>query len=223
MAVLIFHTPRETVSLTYEALASMTVMGREAQRAGIRTEYLKEKDNNFGFWTLDMAIDYCIDHDFSHIFMGADDVKFPPQTLVTLVSDNKDVVGGVYPKRNLDPIIPAVQVRDESKFDDYLETGALVEVDYVSAHSMLIKRSVLEKMIKDYPELHHFSEDGKEHCSLFFPMIENQGTPKARVLMDDWSFSVRARKSGFSLWLDFSVQGKHLLPATYVGFPKSKK
>ena len=90
----------------------------------------------------------------SHMFVAADDVLYPVDSIVRLVNAEKDVISGIYRKSLLNEIQPANHCDGSvEKFVQRLKEGGVYETQFAAAHSMTIRREVFEKMIVDYPEL----------------------------------------------------------------------
>jgi hypothetical protein len=147
----------------------------------------------------------------THLFIAGDDVLYPPDTIVRLVNDNLDIVSGVYRKNVLAHLEPANHADSADQFVSRYREGGVYEAEFAAGHTMTIARHVIEKMISDYPEL-HYDHEGETHYGLFLPMIVDR-----QCYQDDWSFSIRARRSGFRIWTDFSCRLKHYC-GDFLGF-----
>jgi hypothetical protein len=139
----------------------------------------------------------------THIFMAADDVIYPNDVILRLVGDDKDVVAGIYRKNYVDRFEFANFDPEPEKILEHYHSRGVHPTTRCSHHSMTIKRAVIEKMVQDYPEL-QYEQGDQTHYGLFLPMIENK-----TAIQDDWAFSIRAVKSGFTLWNDWGCRLKH--------------
>jgi hypothetical protein len=146
------------------------------------------------------------DKSYTHLMFGSDDTKPPENIIVKLVNDDKDIVSGVYRIRNLKESRLAVYGNPDEPFDQWLSDGSLVERDFASSHGMLIKREVLEAIVKAHPELEFISENGEIVSSIFLPYID---PAIKKIYMDDWSICKRATELGFKCWIDCSVKLAH--------------
>ena len=84
---------------------------------------------------------------------------------------------------------------------------------------MLIKREVIEKMIKHYPETKYMpevfddaSQVGVEKHALFDTMIEN-----GRYLSEDYTFCRRWQNMGGKIYVDPSIVLDHVGTYTFKG------
>ncbi len=109
---------------------------------------------------------------FSHLLFIDSDIHFQPESIYKLVEADKDVISIPYPLKSMmwakgwkkiqDGLIKSADQLSKGcftypmKVEDYnnirMENG-IIEVTHSPTGCMLIKRSVLEKMIDKYPEL----------------------------------------------------------------------
>lgn len=186
-----------------EAMDSITVAAQAAVAAGFHVSIEKVRRGCPGFQNYGPVMAHFLESGDTHLFIAADDVIFPPDAIVRLVNNDKDIVSGIYRKNTVYELCPANYTQTWDEFAEKFKQGGLHETKFASAHSLTIKRHVIEKMMADYPELAYRQGDEK-HYALFLPMIED-----GICYQDDWSFSLRARRSGFTLWDDFSCRLKH--------------
>ena len=195
-----------------ESMDSLAVAMRAAEDAGIEIMVEKVRGGGPGFQNFGPIVAHTIAAGDTHFFNAADDVLYPPDTIIRLVNADKDVICGVYRKNSVAQLQPANYcLTSAEEFIRRLKEGGIYPTEFASAHTMTIKREVLEKMIADNPQLAY--KEGNETCyALSMPMIH-----EGFVLLDDWAFSLRARQSGFTLWDDFGCQLKHYC-AGFLGF-----
>jgi len=202
-----------------ESVDSLNVAIGVAQMAGFRIVIEKVRKGCPGFQNAGPVLAHFLKSKDTHLFLGADDVVYPPDTLVRLINADRDIVSGIYRKNRLDRIEPANLVESGEKFLACLHEGGIYETEFAAGHTMTIKRAVIEKMVADYPELEYDDKNGsgEVHYGLFLPIIESR-----QCYQDDWSFSIRARKSGFRIWNDFGVKLKHFC-GDFLGFEALEK
>lgn len=194
-----------------ECMDSLNTAIRVAQASGIQVMFEKVRGGCPGFQNAGPFMAHLLASGETHLFIAADDVLCPPDALIRLTAADKDVVSGIYRKNDLKGICPANYTESGEEFTERVRTGGLYETKFASGHTMTIKRHVIEKMTADYPEL-AYRQGEETHYGLFLPMIQD-GT----VYQDDWAFSIRARKSGFTLWDDYGCKLKHFC-ADFLGF-----
>lgn len=135
---------------------------------------------------------------FEYLFFLDDDVIPPPDTLPRLIQHNRDIVCGMYFRRQ-EPLYPVMMKEIEGKGTQWIAEFApnsLVEADLVGCGCMLIKRKVLE--IMDPPWF-------VWKCDPFrFPNV-----PQFERCSEDYDFCRKARKLGFKLYVDTSIKCLH--------------
>ena len=195
-----------------ESIDSLNLAIRTAQAEGFEVALEKIRGGCPGFQNYGPVMAHLLEHGETHLFVAADDVIYPPDVIVRLVNADKDIVAGIYRKNLLHEIQPANYGDGTPEtFLLRLKAGGLHQTEVGSAHSMTIKRKVIEKMCADYPDL-AYKEGENTYHALFLPMIHN-----GLCFQDDWAFSLRARRSGFTIWDDFDCRLKHFCSG-FLGF-----
>lgn len=136
----------------------------------------------------------------SHLFFMDSDVIVPPDTVLRLLSHDKDVVSGVYCRRSPPHGVP-VAIRNGQWLTQFRQ-NALEPVDYVGAGCLLIKRCVLEQMKPLAPGKHWF------HWRVD---LKGTGIPDNECLSEDFAFCSEVKKQlGVQVYLDTGVQARHV-------------
>jgi hypothetical protein len=132
-----------------------------------------------------------------YMFFLDDDIILPPDIIPRLMARNKDIVGGLYYRRQL-PAAPVMMKETEQGTQwicDY-QPGSLVEADLIGSGCLLVKRKVLEIMPPPWFEW---------KCDPFrWPDLK----PMERC-SEDYDFCRKARALGFKLYVDTSIQCHH--------------
>lgn len=150
----------------------------------------------------------------THLMFVDADIAFEPEEIVKLVLADKDIVGGLYPKKAL-PVSYVV-----NRIPNAAQEGNLVQVANLGTGFMLIKRAVIEKMIATMPELHYQDSIGLAEkyspfkFALFDTMIDE--TTK-EYLSEDYTFCKRWRDLGGDIWADLSIRLSHIGYYTFAG------
>lgn len=160
-----------------------------------------------------------LDSDGEYLLFIDADIQFRPEDVIAMMSFEKDLICGPYPKKHINwPIIvEAVKsgtedpVILEKLVGEYVFTpleesqmGMLAKVSEAGTGMMLIHRSVFDKMREKYPENRYLSDDsavvksGKERemHAYFRTSIEND-----RYLSEDYYFCHKWREMGGDVWL----------------------
>ena len=143
------------------------------------------------------------DPNWTHILWIDADLRFKPEYIHSMVIDDKDIIGGFYPKKGL-PIDFASSPAPGGE-----DTENLFETIYVATGFMLVKRAVIEKMVEHYrEELKFFYQgtDGAVH--LFHPIIDRES--EDLFLTEDYAFCKRARELGFRCYMSKRFELPHI-------------
>jgi hypothetical protein len=186
-----------------ESMDSLDLAIMYAQAKGIQIVLEKVRRGCPGFQNAGPMMAHMLAAGDTHLFIAADDILYPPDVIVRMVNADKDVVNGVYRKNTIYQLTPANYTETWDEFAEKFKAGGLYETKFACGHTMTIKRHVIEKMMADYPELAYKVGDETQYA-LFLPMILD-----GQCFQDDWSFSIRARQSGFTLWDDYGCKLKH--------------
>ena len=151
------------------------------------------------------AISEFLKTDCDYLFTLDDDISLPEEALVKLVDADKNLIGGFYRLKQ------AFDEDDDNAFavrwgeSGELKMDDIVEVQYVSSGCVLYKRSFIEDMVKQHPELHYKNNvDGEDRWALYQPFIY-----KEEYLSEDWAFCQRAKDKGYKIWLHGGVRCDH--------------
>ena len=184
-------------------------------------------------------------HDFletecTHLMFIDADIGFDPNSIPTMVDADKDIICGIYPKKEINWLkveqavkagVPPQELhRHTGSFVVNLVGGALnqegmlyepMEIENGGTGFMLIKREVFEKLSPLVPE---YANDMWRAVDEFKPKTikeffatsidEESGN---RLLSEDYHFCKIARKAGFKIWLAPWVSLEHNGTYTFSG------
>lgn len=166
---------------------------------------------------------------FDYLMMIDDDNPIPPDTLEKFLEDDKDIVSAPILGRNpnekgehplcsmyaREVIADGEPIKLYYPIEKWRDEGPLHQVDATGTGCILIKREVLETLIKVHKDgLFEFGDikfknkitvDGKEY--------------DRRTMSEDAEFSERAVAAGFEIWVDERVRPIHLTQQGYVQWP----
>ena len=121
-------------------------------------------------------------------FMFIDaDIRFRAEDILAMLVTEKDVIGGLYPKKSL-PISYVINVAPGTK----IENG-IFKVDTMGTGFMLFKRHVYEKLIKAHPECKYVDDVGlgKQFEPNMYSIFDTIIDEKGHYLSEDWTFCRR--------------------------------
>ena len=159
-------------------------------------------------------------NNFDYLFFVDDDNPIPHDTLQKFVEDDKDIVIAPILGRNPDAggnhNLCAFYAEEEQidgkplslyyPITKFRDEGPLHKIDAAGTGCMLIKRVVLETLVKEYPDGVFEFGDIKFEKPVFIKGQEY----KRRTMSEDCEFSERAVRAGFEIWLDERIRPIHL-------------
>lgn len=169
-----------------------------------------------------MAHDF-LNSDATHLMFIDADIGFNPYDIPKMVAADKDIICGVYPKKEINWVQVAEMVQKGVPPDQlHLHTGAFVinlahgeqsktgninepiEISNGGTGFMLIKRKVFEKLSETVPsytnDMYHAVDvvrKPKIIKEFFATSIDEESN---RLLSEDYHFCKIAREAGFTVW-----------------------
>jgi hypothetical protein len=228
-----FATPCYISAVSMNYVTSVYQLALHNQRFGLdailhmHSESLITRSRN------KMVIHFLRDPSLTHLFWIDSDISFTPQAVSRLLLADRDVVAGVYPLKTFNwPVdgMPAGTTREqfEDRYTDYafnpiiasgsrvgeaLDEDGFIEVAETATGFMCIKREVILRMMKHYPELNYVPDgppnnpDANLHFLLFDCMVDPDS---GRYLSEDYAFCRRWRDMGGKVWVDTLSRLVHL-------------
>lgn len=154
-------------------------------------------------------VQQCLAGGFDYLLMVDDDNPIEPNTLEKLMAHDKDIVSAIILSRNPNKKgihdicafyshehkIDGKKIKLYENIEEFKDKGDLHKVDAVGTGCILIKRKVLETMIKKYPDgLFEFGD-----IKFKKPFVYKGNTFTRRTMSEDCEFSERATKCGFDI------------------------
>jgi len=153
-----------------------------------------------------------LDSDGTDLVFVDHDVSWQPEALVSLVDHPVEFVAGLYPQRK-DPVDFCCQW-DTTKPEIELSEHGLIEVFGVPAGFMRLSRSMLEKMVEQYPDTQFFCKAAPNETAHDLFGAYRVGKIK---FGEDYSFCRRWRDIGGAIWIDPEIRMGHCGYKTFVG------
>ena len=209
----------EEVNLAY--MDSIILLSKELEKAGIpsirqhiiHTSLItKARNECISNFMNNTKLDY-------FIFIDAD-IGFKALDVIKLMNYDKPLVAGTYPKKHLRweeiqkcfyndmPESSKELLEKTSEYTIYEKENAtikdkLLEVNRVGTGFMMIKRDLIKKLAKKYPEL-MYKENGKKGYGLFESAIMNK-----EHLSEDYAFCERVKSVGEKIYVDPAMELTH--------------
>lgn len=135
------------------------------------------------------------------MFLDAD-IEFDPESVARLWNMDADIAVGLYPMKRKD--CPLGAWRDGKLVDLSECPDTPFEVDYAGTGFMMIDRSVLERMRREWPEREHEEGSVGDSFAWFDPRVED-----GIYLSEDYAFVKDARSLGFKVLADPAIRLIH--------------
>ena len=142
----------------------------------------------------------------THLLFIDADIRFKPADIVKLLLRDKDIIGGPVPVKAEPPRYALSQLPKP------LIEGDLMELRYLGTAFLMIKREVLEKLFEAYPDEKYrdglgLGKEVEPYLYNIFASYVDQ--EQQNLLSEDWAFCQRARKLGYKIWCDRSIELHH--------------
>jgi hypothetical protein len=147
-------------------------------------------------------------------FMFIDaDIRFQPESILQMLSFDKEVIGGLYPKKAL-PVSYVINLKPETKIQ-----GDIFTVDTMGTGFLLFRRSVYEKLIDAHPECKYVDDVGlgKQYEPMMYSIFDCEIDEKGHYLSEDWLFCRRWQKLGGEIWAHSKCLLNHVGHYEYAG------
>ena len=139
-------------------------------------------------------------------FMFIDaDIRFQPESIFQMLASNKDVIGGLYPKKAL-PISYVINVKPGTQI-----INDVFPVDTMGTGFMLFKRHVYEQLCEAHPECKYVDDVGlgKQFEPTMFSIFDTEIDEQGHYLSEDWTFCRRWAKLGGEIFAHSKVLLNH--------------
>ena len=140
-------------------------------------------------------------------FMFIDaDIRFQPESILQMIACDKEVIGGLYPKKAL-PVNYVINLKPETKIQ-----GDIFTVDTTGTGFLLFKRQVYEKMIAQFPETKYVDDVGlgKQYEPMMYSIFDCKIDARGHDLSEDWLFCRRWQDMGGEIWVHSKVLLNHI-------------
>jgi hypothetical protein len=130
-------------------------------------------------------------------FMFIDaDIRFQPESILQMIAYDKEVIGGLYPKKSL-PINYVINLKPQVTVQ-----GDIYTVDTMGTGFLLFKRQVYEKLIKAHPETKYVDDIGlgKQYEPMMYAIFDTMIDHRGHYLSEDWTFCRRWQELGGEIW-----------------------
>lgn len=189
-----------------------------------------------------LANDFLDTKECTHLMFIDSDIGFNPQDIIPMVTADKDVICGLYPKKeiNWNQVSEAVKqgvppqalgnytgifVMNAVDGDEKVEVQLQEPIEIANGGTgfMLIKRSVIEKLKEVVPTYNsdmYMVTDTERKPRIIYQFFDTSIDKDSgnRLLSEDYHFCKLARDNGFKVWAAPWAQLSHTGSYTFSGF-----
>lgn len=142
----------------------------------------------------------------THFFFIDADIRFEPDAPLKMMACDKDVIGGLYPKKAL-PVNYVINLNPQTKVQ-----GDIFTVDTMGTGFLMFKRHVYEKLIAAHPETKYVDDVGlgKQYEPMMYSIFDCKIDERGHYLSEDWLFCRRWAALGGEIWAHGKVLLNHV-------------
>lgn len=142
----------------------------------------------------------------THFFFIDADIRFEPDAPLKMMACDKEVIGGLYPKKAL-PVNYVINLNPQTKVQ-----GDIFTVDTMGTGFLMFKREVYEQLIAAHPETKYVDDVGlgKQYEPMMYSIFDCKIDEKGHYLSEDWLFCRRWAKLGGDIWAHGKVLLSHV-------------
>lgn len=215
------HRPQKNVlfaipSLNYhtaiECTGSLCQTSAELIKAGIPHAFRFRGGNCFVDAARNLlAADLLDDPQYTDIFYIDDDVGFEPAKVLEFILSPKDVISGVYPKKN-DELVEFPCILKQGDDEMPIERDGLYQAVNIPGGFMRIKRHVMERLAEESQQYEFVDKGIGER--LIWNIFEmgprtDQNGKKVVYWGEDSIFAKKVIDAGFEIWIDPKIGFTH--------------
>lgn len=144
--------------------------------------------------------------DCTHLLCIDADIGWPAQAVKNMLDYDLDVIAGVYPCRQTKSFICRAYLNEDGNI--VKNEKNLIKMNYIPAGFMLIKRGVIETLIKIFASLYFETTDSSQKKESGYAIF-NTELFNGEFWGEDYVFSRRVREAGFDIWVDPTIEFDH--------------
>ena len=146
-------------------------------------------------------VQHALNSNATHVFMLDSDVVCPPDTILRLLRHRQPIISGIYYRRSPPEGLP-VMMRNGQWVTDF-PANSLIEVDVVGSGCLLLSCAFLRDMAQRFPQL--------PYRPWFCWKVDMKGhVPEGEAMSEDYTLALAARKNGYHVLVDTSIQCRHI-------------
>lgn len=148
-----------------------------------------------------------LESDCTHMLFIDSDIAWNPIDVQRMINFDEDFVAALYPARGPERCFLFRGVYGENK-QMQISEKKLLEMEYVPAGFMLLKRNTLQKMIDFFPDLYYEPKEESLKHTRGYCLFDTE-IWDGEFWGEDYVFCRRARQAGFKIWIDPTIRLDH--------------
>ena len=151
--------------------------------------------------------------DATHFMFIDADIRFQPESILSMLAYDKDVIGGLYPKKAL-PVSYVINLKPQTKIQ-----GDIFTVDTMGTGFLMFKRDVYQQLINAHPETKYVDDVGlgKQYEPMMYSIFDCKIDERGHYLSEDWLFCRRWQELNGEIWAHSKVLLNHVGHYEYAG------
>ncbi len=234
-------TPSHDGKYFHNYVISLLNLQNHAAQIGMSIQYYLMRGESLITRARNNAVaDFLANKEWTHLFWIDSDIGFDANAAFRLLMSDYGVAAGIYPLKSdnwpVDGIsehmtresfinnyqkypINASVTPGTNQIDIKINEDGFIEISEAPTGFMVIKRSVFEKMIAEYPELAYVSDShGFENKGLHYRFFDVMVHPESkRYLSEDYGFCYLWEKMGGKIYIDAHSKLTHQGSKIYEG------
>jgi len=206
-------TPCLDGNLTIEYVASLMLTQQLCQQHGISLDLSVLRGDCFIAKARNNLVMQFLDTSNENLFFIDADEGWDPYGFVRMVLDKHEIVAAAVPKKSDDLEFNGIDL-DLLPNGDCIIENSLLRAHRIGTGFMRIKRSAIEKLIKEYPTKYR-PGDGSQYSQIY-ALFETE-IIDGQFWGEDLAFCQKWRKLGEHIWLDTQVDFSHVGRKSYKG------
>jgi len=144
-------------------------------------------------------VEFALSQGAAYIYWLDDDVLAPPDAFLKMYTQHKDIINGVYWSKSNPPMPLLFRGHLEGSYWDW-HVGDLIEIDAAGSGLTLVKTDVYRKIQKEL---------GEPWYSVNYTSFPGRVQEVPHNNTEDLYFYWKAKKAGYKVWADTSIQAFH--------------
>ena len=186
---------------------------RLLMKAGLDFEYSTLRNESLITRARNILVSQFMTTNCTHLFFIDADIEWlNPEDALRLPCYGLPITIGAYPKKTIPPQLALNFKYADRERTKLTKRGPLVEVLDGSTGFFCVERSVIEKMMKEYPNTRYRSDSNigknlESHCYALFDCVIDE--KDNRYLSEDYAFCRKHQDMGGKIWVDTLVDLNH--------------